>query len=70
MAHPAPVPLSVPAVGGSAQAVAGVGSSGAISIALAGLLLLAMFPHALRRLRIAASPSLTAPFLLIPQRPG
>jgi hypothetical protein len=66
--QPGPAPGGV----GSGGAPGGAGGGGAPAsafLSLAGLLLLAA-PHALRRLRLARRPYLTAFFVLIPERPG
>ena len=64
-------PPPAPAPGGAFGGSGGGGSSGVPSgfLTLAGLLLLAA-PRAMRRLRLSCRPSLTAFFVLIPERPG
>ena len=64
-------PTPGPAPSGASGGAAAGGSGGAFSafFTLAGLLLLAA-PLAMRRLRLASRPWLTAFFVLIPERPG
>jgi hypothetical protein len=64
---PAPGPAPGGASGGAAGGGSAVGLSGFLTFA--ALLLLAA-PCAMRRLRLACQPWLTAFFVLIPERPG